>query len=639
MGFKHYNKYVKIFAETFVGSEPEFVLKTVFGYDSFRSQQKEIISSVLNGKDTLAIMPTGGGKSICYQVPALILPGITVVVSPLISLMQDQVASLQSSGINAVFLNSSLDAETFRNNAADIKAGKVKIVYVSPEGLAGGRIRDILSDVNVSCITVDESHCISSWGHDFRVEYMEIGNIRHFFADAVMIALTATATEQVRQDIVKNLHMKNPQIFISSFDRPNIFLEVQPKKNPLDQVINYINERPDQSGIIYCYSKKQVDELTNTLDELGYSVLNYHAGLSTEVRANNQTLFVKDEIQIMVATIAFGMGIDKPNVRYVINYDLPKSIEEFYQQIGRAGRDGLPSSSLLLYSPGDISKIRYFFNDVANPEQSEILLQKMVSFAASRECRRQNLLKYFGETYIPSDEESQKQGCCDICVNGAPPVTDATIPAQKLMCCMIRTQLRFGASYVIDVLMGSKNKRILENGHNMISTYAIGTDLSKNDWLQLVDLLIAKGYIVKTGDYSVLLLTKEGESALANRDKILLPIKFEGKTSGYFKPSTASSSKPQYIVHKNNGNKIIAERPNADDAEAERIITEIKAWRKRKADDMNIAPYQIFGDKTMFDLAAKKPKTKAELLNIYGIGRAKAEEFGKAILRIVCNNQ
>ena len=631
-----YNNFVKINAKTFEDAKPELVLKTVFGYDTFRSQQKEIITSILNHKDTLVIMPTGGGKSLCYQIPALILPGVTIVVSPLISLMQDQVAALNASGIQAVFMNSTLDYKTYLDNIQKIKEEETKIIYVSPEGLSTSRFREIFSENNIqiSCITVDEAHCVSQWGHDFRLDYLEIGSFRNYFPQASMIALTATATDQVRKDIIKNLQMKNPEVFISSFNRPNIFLEVQNKRDPLTQVITYITKHHGESGIIYCNSRRQVDQLTDTLDNLGYSVLNYHAGLSDEIRSQNQEKFVKDEIQIMVATIAFGMGIDKPNVRYVINYDLPKSMEEYYQEIGRAGRDGLPSSALLLYSPGDISKIRFFFNDVANPQQSEALLQKMISYATSRECRRQNLLSYFSENFTPPEVKEEQDCCCDICSRGAPPLTDVTIPAQKIMCCIIRTDEHFGANYVIDVLMGSKNKRILENGHNRISTYGIGRDLSKNDWLDLVDLLIAKNFLTKSGEYNIITLTSLGREILANREKILLPIKFQGQSS-YFLPST-NTSKAEYILHKKNpADRIVAEKPAADDAEAERIIQELKAWRKRKANDMNVPTYIIFGDKTLLDLAAKKPKDKNQLLNVHGIGTAKAEEYGKSILRII----
>ena len=631
-----YNNFVKINAKTFEDAKPELVLKTVFGYDSFRSQQKEIITSILNHKDTLVIMPTGGGKSLCYQIPALILPGVTIVVSPLISLMQDQVAALNASGIQAVFMNSTLDYKTYLDNIQKIKEEETKIIYVSPEGLSTSRFREIFSENNIeiSCITVDEAHCVSQWGHDFRLDYLEIGSFRNYFPQASMIALTATATDQVRKDIIKNLQMKNPEVFISSFNRPNIFLEVQNKRDPLTQVITYITKHHGESGIIYCNSRRQVDQLTDTLDNLGYSVLNYHAGLSDEIRSQNQEKFVKDEIQIMVATIAFGMGIDKPNVRYVINYDLPKAMEEYYQEIGRAGRDGLPSSALLLYSPGDISKIRFFFNDVANPQQSEALLQKMISYATSRECRRQNLLSYFSENFTPPEGKEEQDCCCDICSRGAPPLTDVTIPAQKIMCCIIRTDEHFGANYVIDVLMGSKNKRILENGHNRISTYGIGRDLSKNDWLDLVDLLIAKNFLTKSGEYNIITLTSLGREILANREKILLPIKFQGQSS-YFLPST-NTSKAEYILHKKNpADRIVAEKPAADDAEAERIIQELKAWRKRKANDMNVPTYIIFGDKTLLDLAAKKPKDKNQLLNVHGIGTAKAEEYGKSILRII----
>lgn len=622
-----YNYYMKINADSFVNEKPENVLKTVFGYDTFRPLQKDIITNVLKGKDTLAVMPTGGGKSLCYQLPALIMEGMTLVVSPLISLMQDQVGSLKTNGINSVFLNSSLSWEEYLQAIDEIKNGQIKILYVSPEGLATQKIRELLSapEIKISCITIDEAHCVSAWGHDFRPDYLEIKSIRKLFPNAVMLALTATATEKVRTDIMQNLGMKKPAIFISSFNRPNIYLEVQPKKNALDQVIKCIKKHSGESGIIYCYSRKQVDELTQTLDKLGYSVLNYHAGLSDQQRAKNQDLFIKDEVQIIVATIAFGMGIDKPNVRFVINYDLPKSIEEFYQEIGRAGRDGLPSSALLLYSAADIHKIRFFFQEAANPEQSEALLQGMIKYATSRVCRRKALLAYFGESYDSSNKSAEEKSfCCDICAAGDLPLSDVTIPAQKLLCCIIRTNQRYGASYVIDVLMGLKNKRILENGHNKITTWGIGTEYDKETWFELVELLIDQGYLIKYGEYNILQLTPQGKAFLSSRTELNLPLNPLNRTQPISFAKTSSK-----------GNKIIAEKPAANDQVADKILTQLKAWRKRKADDLNIAPYMIFGDKTLLDLAAKKPKSKTDLLNVYGIGKAKSEEFGRSILQII----
>ena len=626
--FSCYNKYVKIVNDAFVGDKPELLLKTIFGYDSFRPLQKEIIKNVLNGKDTLAVMPTGGGKSLCYQLPALIKEGITVVVSPLISLMQDQVRSLETVGIHSVFLNSSLSWEDYIAAVDEIKSNKVKIVYVSPEGLATARIREILSspDIKVSCITIDEAHCVSQWGHDFRPDYLEIYSIRNFFPKAVMLALTATATEHVRTDIIQNLGMKKTSIFISSFNRENIFLEVQQKRNGLEQVIQFIKKHPGESGIIYCYSRKQVDELTKKLDNLGYSVLKYHAGLSDENRSKNQNLFINDEVQIIVATIAFGMGINKPNVRYVINYDIPKSVEEYYQEIGRAGRDGLPSSALLLYSPADVHKVRFFFEDAADPEKSEILLQNMVSFATTRSCRRKALLAYFGEQYTSQNEDANC--CCDICSIGGIPLKDVTIPAQKLLCCIIRTQQRFGANYIADVLLGSKNKRIIENGHDKLTTWGIGTEYSKKEWLELTDALISENYLIKTGEYNVLTLSVLGKTFISTRTTLKLPIRHVIK-------SFPKKNRRLNGTCGKTGEQIIAEKPADDDFQAEKIISSLKMWRTRKAYDLNAAPYMIFGDKTILDLAAKKPASRSELSNIYGLGKVKAEEFGNSLLQII----
>ena len=554
MGLTCYNNFVKINSCTFVDSNPELVLSSVFGYKNFRPLQEAVINSVLAKKDTLVIMPTGGGKSLCYQIPALILKGITIVVSPLISLMSNQVASLEKHGIHSVFLNSSLEWKEYLKAVDEIKKGFVKIIYVSPEGLATSRIRDLLNEGNleVSCITIDEAHCVSEWGHDFRPDYMEIFSVRKLFPKATMIALTATATEQVKRDIIKNLGLKKPEIFTTSFDRKNIFLEVQPKKSGESQVIDFLKNHKNESGIIYCTSRRQVDELFVSLKKKGYSVLNYHAGLPDDVRGEHQQLFIEDKVKIIVATVAFGMGIDKPNVRFVINFDLPKSIEEYYQEIGRAGRDGQPAWALLLYTYADVHKIRYFFTDMADPTKAEMKLKSMVNFASGNTCRRKALLNYFGEKYEATTGESDGSWCCDICSNlrEAKPLTDMTVPIQKFLCCILRTKSRFGAAYVIDVLLGSHSKRILENGHNMISTFSIGHELTKDDWHDLVDILLEKEYIQRVGEYNVLELTNKGRDLLVTREKVLLPFVIHEKSKIKALPKQGKSSKAKFIVHK-----------------------------------------------------------------------------------------
>lgn len=408
------NNYKKIKADAFEGADITFVLNTVFGFKDFRPLQKEIIESVLLHQDILAVMSTGGGKSLCYQLPALVLPGLTLVVSPLISLMQDQVASLASDGIPAGFLNSTLTKADFQKLQDNIRSGYVKIIYVSPEGLASSRIQRILTDekVSISLITVDEAHCVSEWGHDFRPDYLDIIYIRRLFPDAVMLALTATATDSVQKDIIKNLGLKKPHIFLSGFDRPNIYLTVRQKKRAMEQLAECIEKHRDESGIVYCFSRRQAEEVTKKLQAMNYSCVCYHAGLSAEERKAHQEMFIKNQVRVIVATVAFGMGIDKPDVRFVVNYDMPKSLEEYYQEIGRAGRDGLEAEALLFYSPRDPYKIRHLFDENTDIKKAESLLQEMENFATSPTCRRKFLLAYFGEKHI-----SLKKGdrCCDVC--------------------------------------------------------------------------------------------------------------------------------------------------------------------------------------------------------------------------------
>ena len=595
---------------------PEQVLKTVFGYDSFRPLQREVIQNVLDGRDTLAVMPTGGGKSLCYEIPALILKGITVVVSPLIALMQDQVSQLEALGVPAVFLNSSLDWGEYRMACDKVRQGKIKLLYVSPEGLNTERIQGLLHDgqVTVACITIDEAHCISEWGHDFRPDYMEIAAIREQFPRASCLALTATATKQVQADIVSQLNLEQPAVLVASFNRPNLYLEVRQKCNPLSQLADFLKAHKGESGIIYCLSRKQVDELTVLLQRNKISATNYHAGLSDEERAEHQQDFITDKILIMVATLAFGMGINKPDVRFVVHYDMPKSIEQYYQEIGRAGRDGLPSSALLLYSLADLYKIRHFFAEKEDPEKAEKLLQGMIRYAESRVCRRRQLLSYFGDSnsLVPSD------CCCDICTRGPLESRDVTVPAQKFMSCILRTRERYGASYIVDVLLGSKNKRLLENGHDKLSTYGIGTELSREDWFELDNCLLDEGFLQKSEEYGVLHLTEHGLQMLKERKEILLPIEFKGK-----KHVRKAEVKKTALL------------PDTADPQAESIVSGLKEWRRKMADELDVPPYVVFGDKTLLDIASRKPQNTADLLSCYGIGEAKAERFGSAILRIV----
>ena len=497
--------------------------------------------------------------------------------------------------------------------------------------------------VVINCITIDEAHCISEWGHDFRPDYLEIASFRGQFPGAVCLALTATATKQVRDDIVKNLCMKKPEILVASFNRENIFLEVQQKRDAFSQVVDCINKHKDESGIIYCFSRKEVDMLTRSLTDTGYSVLNYHAGLTDAERSGHQEKFIRDQVSIMVATVAFGMGIDKPNVRFVIHYDMPKSLEQYYQEIGRAGRDGLPSHALLLYSPADIHKIRYFFNESTDSSKAELLLQGMISYATSRTCRRRVLLQYFGEEYVPgtcsreltdSDTDSCEAACCDICAAGPVPLTDVTVPVQKLLCCIIRTQQRFGAAYVIDVLLGSRSKRIVDNGHNMLSTWGIGRELSKNDWFELVEQLVERGCLYKSGEYNVLMISAEGRDLLTSRRQIELPILIE---SGMTESGRSENSVRSFVLHKKGKASVPGKDIDQSDAEAVRIASGLKEWRRKTAGEENVPPYVILGDRTIADIAAKKPSTNSELLNVYGIGAMKAEKFGSAVLRIVRN--
>lgn len=515
---------------------PEQALNSVFGYTEFRPLQKEIMTQVLQKRDCLAILPTGGGKSLCYQIPALLFPGLTIVVSPLIALMQDQVQNLANKNVKAVFLNSTLTKEEYFNTIQLLKAGEVKLLYLAPESLVNSRTQELLASLRVDCFAIDEAHCISEWGHDFRPEYRKLASIRSLFPHAVCLAMTATATPKVRKDIIKNLHLENPEEFVASFNRSNIFLKVISKQKPLEQCLHIIKEHPKQSGIIYCFSRAIAEKVSTELTKKGYPCLPYHAGLSDAERSQNQQAFVSDKVNLIAATVAFGMGIDKPNIRFIIHHDLPKSIEQYYQEIGRAGRDGKAAQAILLYGAGDLHKIRFLMEEKSKQQtqKAENQLQDIISFAESHTCRRKELLAYFGENNTQKTNEltekislsqtiSDKFECCDLCSESfSDQDLDLTIPSQKILSCIIRTGERFGASYVTDVLLGSRQKRIIENKHNKLSTFGIGRNHPKEAWMDLALALVAQGYLVKDTQYGVLSLSAEARDALKNRETIIL---------------------------------------------------------------------------------------------------------------------
>ncbi|MBN1313713.1 MAG: DNA helicase RecQ [Anaerolineae bacterium] len=587
---------------------PQSILKETFGYDAFLPFQHEVIENVLDRRDTLAVMPTGGGKSLCYQIPALLFEGLTVVISPLISLMKDQVEQLRAVGVPALFLNSSLQPEEYQTNMERVRSGVIKLLYVAPETLLTPRLFSLLTDMQVDCLTIDEAHCISEWGHDFRPEYRQLVDVRRRFPDAVCLALTATATMRVRSDIKASLGFSQSNEFVASFDRPNLYIEVVPKDNPAIQTARFLERFKDQSGIIYCFSRKQVDDLADFLTRRGYLVRPYHAGLADDERRRNQEAFIRDDVQIIVATIAFGMGINKPDVRFVLHHDLPKSIESYYQEIGRAGRDGLPAHCLLLYSYNDVAKLRYFINRKDGTERQVAVqhLDAIVRYAEDEvSCRRKPLLEYFGEAYT-----AQSCDNCDNCTGQAAEQIDITIPAQKFLSCVKRTGERFGAVHVTRVLLGSKDKRILQAGHDRLSTYGIGRELTRKQWAHLSRQMVQMGYLNQDGEYKTLSLTRKAYDALKNR----LPI------MGHLQEAEERASKKAREVAS---------------AYDQALFTLLRAKRKELADEAGVPPYVIFPDRALMEMAAYYPQSDARFLDISGVGQVKANQYGETFMAII----
>ncbi|HSK88204.1 MAG TPA: DNA helicase RecQ, partial [Anaerolineales bacterium] len=579
---------------------PAEVLKNTFGYDEYRSQQQPVIDNIMAGRDTLAIMPTGGGKSLCYQIPAILFDGLTVVVSPLIALMKDQVEQLRSAGVPAVFLNSTLSPYAYQENMEAVRSGEVKLLYLAPETLLTPRIFALLDSVRISLLTIDEAHCISEWGHDFRPEYRQLVTVRKRYPKAICLALTATATARVRADIKSTLSFTQSNEFVASFDRPNLYIEVRPKTDAVRQTLRFLDRYKDQSGIIYCFSRKQVDDLAATLVKKGYSARPYHAGLEDEQRRANQDAFIRDDAQIIVATIAFGMGINKPNVRFVLHYDLPKSIEGYYQEIGRAGRDGLPAHCLLLYSYSDVAKQRYFILQKEGDERrsAQQHLDAIIHYAEDESiCRRKPLLKYFDEPY-----PAEKCGACDNCIAAPPVFIDITIPAQKFLSCVKRCGERFGAGHVIDILRGSKGERVLRLEHDKLSTYGIGLDLSEKQWMALAHQLVQQGYLIQDGEFRTLSLTPKATDALRRRSPIT------GQPLERTERRTLISIESGEVVEREE--KIALPQIETNNA----LLAQLRAKRKQMADEAGVPPYVIFSDKTLVEMAAYYPQSPQSLL-------------------------
>ena len=590
-------------------------LQTIFGYDSFRPLQLEIIRQACQGQDTLVVMPTGGGKSICYQIPALIFTGLTIVVSPLISLMKDQVDQLRQVGVAAAYLNSSLPRREYDAILGQVYRRELKLLYLAPETLVKGEIIRLLQGVPVSAFVVDEAHCISQWGHDFRPEYRQILEVRRHFPHAVTQALTATATPRVQQDIKQTLGFRQEQQFIASFNRENLFLAVTAKINPLQQTLDFLERHRGQSGIIYCFSRRQVDELYAYLTGKGYNVRPYHAGLSNPERDAHQTAFINDDVPLMVATVAFGLGIDKPNIRFILHYDLPENLEGYYQQIGRAGRDGQPADCLLLFSRGDTGKIGHFIRDKAPEEQKGAWqrLDTMAKFAETTTCRRIPLLAYFGETRPQTHCES-----CDNCAAATPTqAIDLTILAQKFLSCVKRTGEQFGMAHVIAVLRGSENKTVLRYGHEKLSTYGIGKDVGREQWKLFVAQFFEQDLLSQTVEGS-LKVTARGTAVLRGQQMVEGRVEVAQRGRREEKDAAATLTYPQALFDL------------------------LRAKRKELADQANLPPYTIFPDRTLEEMATYLPADDETLRQIYGVGRFKQEQYGAiflAVIRAYCQEQ
>ena len=595
-------------------------LKTYFGYDSFRPQQQDIIQHILQKKDTVVLMPTGGGKSICYQLPALMMEGTAIVVSPLISLMKDQVESLQANGISANAMNSNNNETENANLRRECLQGKIKILYISPERLLS-ELNFLLKDIRISLFAIDEAHCISQWGHDFRPEYTQLKAVREQFPEVPIVALTATADKITRQDIIHQLDLKEPKTFISSFDRPNLSLEVRrgyQQKDKIRTILEFIFKRPNQCGIIYCLSRDKTEKVAEILSNHGIKTSVYHAGLSASARDQAQSDFINDRVQVVCATIAFGMGINKSNVRWVIHYNMPKSIESFYQEIGRAGRDGVKSDTLLFYSLGDLVMLSKFAIDSGQQQINLEKLNRMQQYAESDICRRRILLNYFGETM------DYDCGNCDVCRN-PPERFDGTIIVQKALSAIMRTNQQIGTRMLIAILRGNYMDELTEKGYDKLKTFGVGRDIPARDWQDYLLQMVNMGYFeIAYNENNHLKITDAGTKVLYGHEKaMLVVIKREEKTTKKKKKEPAPTLLPKGTF------------PVSEEEKDQELFEELRLLRKRLADQQAIPAYIVLSDKTLHLLVAQRPTTIEEFGMVNGIGDYKKERYGKEFVEVI----